>query len=119
MTVTSRREEELQTCRDQVRQILQNVANFNLSFVKQVEPPRITHIDVLLREVQDLNRALDRVQSIVNLSAQGLLSAILLGCGTYWVFVDIPLLNICAAAGIAASGTAALWACITLSIRDL
>jgi hypothetical protein len=120
MTITtSRHEENLQLCREQVRQILRNVADFKLTFSKPVEPPRITHVDVLMREVQELNRTLDRVQSIINLSAQGLLSAIVLGCGTFWAFGDIPLQNIVAAAGIASSGTAALWACITFSLRDL
>jgi hypothetical protein len=107
-------------CEQQIRQTLRNIIDLDKVLKSRpVDPPHLTHTDILVREVQDLSRTLDRVQSIVNLSAQGLLSGIFLGCGGFWAFTAMPSDSIVATAAIASFFTAALWGCISFQLRRL
>jgi hypothetical protein len=119
ITVSSRREEHETACREQVRQILRNVQNLGLTMVKPVEPPSITHTDILMREVRDLSRELERVRTLTDISALAICTGILLGASALAGVVDIPVPAIAAIATVACGGTAALWACITFHLRNV
>jgi hypothetical protein len=115
MTVTTS-SEYWTTDIDQVRQTLRNIENLKLTL--RVAPPRLTHTDILIREVQDLDRALEQVRTLTHIFALTICTSCVVGGSIVGAFTQIPTLNVATAIGLITSGIVALWACITFSLRN-
>jgi hypothetical protein len=106
---------------EQVRQTLRNIENLELTL--KITPPRLTHTDILIREVQDRDKALDQIQTLVLIFALSIgTSVVVFGSilgGIASIFTDISITNVAATIGMINSGVAALWACITFSLRNV
>lgn len=102
---------------DQIRKTFRKIENLELTL--KVAPPRLTHTDILVREVQCLSTQLDRVHTIVNLLALGVCTGFIFGGGALTALTALPYETIAAAVTLLVSGTGILWACITFALRDL
>jgi hypothetical protein len=107
---------EYWTSIEQVRQTLRNIEDLELTF--KVQSPRLTHTDILIREVQDLDRALDQVRTLTHIFALSICTSCVVGGSIVGAITEIPIPNLAAAIGLITSGVAALWACITFTLRD-
>lgn len=101
----------------QIRQTFRKIENLEQTL--KVAPPRITHTDILVREVQCLSTQLDRVHTIVNLLALWVCTGFIFGGGALTALTALPYETIAAAVTLLVSGTGILWACITYALRNV
>jgi hypothetical protein len=102
---------------EQVRQTLRNIENLELTL--KITPPRLTHTDILIREVEDRDRALDQARTLTHIFALTICTSAVIGGSILGAFTGIPIPNLAAAIGMITSGVVALWACITFTLRNV